>query len=432
MSEDNKSQDYSVDEAPDILIQDLEDVTEDAEAEENSEQLINLCLRCESPVDDGVDYCDECQKEMTSFPIRKSVGIWVFLTFVVCVFSVLLLGVNSLVANPVLNGDVCLAKGDIEGCYSYYAQAYNLSQTLQKNLFANSKLSYFSVGSKTLAKQIIALEQLNGTVSAGEMINNFFHGNVPKNLRTIKAEYDSIEAFVGDVNTALSEYNAKLEGEAGDYEEMKEIIEKIILSHPDTPEYITGYYRFMLAYSMADDPSVAASFLDKVIEIAPDELWLYASEGIAAYKEAGEYGKALSICNRLLKVAPTDQSAVAYTVSVLRLLGKYDEALTVYQSTVKSVVSTPELERQMAIILMLQGDTETAEETLLSSFSTQGATLEHLATLVVCAHANESAEVFEEYKKLLDGYATFEQVDAFIAGETTIEEIFLSGGGEIY
>jgi len=135
LSEDNKSPEYNVDDTPDILIQDLEDVTDNDEKEEENEEQLNLCLRCESPVGVDGDYCEECRKEMSAFPIRKSAGIIVFLTFLVCVFSVLLLGVNSLVANPVLNGDVCLAEGDVEGCYSYYAQAYNLSQTLQKNIF---------------------------------------------------------------------------------------------------------------------------------------------------------------------------------------------------------------------------------------------------------------------------------------------------------
>ena len=106
--------------------------------------------------------------------------------------------------------------------------------------------------------------------------------------------------------------------------------------------------------------------------------------------------------------------------------------MAVYQSAVNSNTVSPELERQKAIVLMLQGDTQTAEDVLLSSFSTEGATLQHLATLVICAFQNENTDVFEEYKKLLDGYVTFEQVELFIKGEITAEDIFLKDGGEIY
>ncbi len=431
LSDDNKNLSYNPEDAPDILIQDLEDVEEDIISEEIDEASF-FCSRCEAPVAEGEVYCEQCSKIVSAYPFRKSTGIYVFLTFLFCIFSVLLLGVNSLIANPVLNGDLSLAEGDIESCYAYYSDAYNLSQTLQKNIFADSSLSYFSVGSKTLAKQIIALEKLNGTVAAGDMIKQFFPVTVPKNLKAIKAEYDSIEEFVLEVQKAFSDYSENLGDKNADYSEMSEILEGIIKKSSDTPEYMIEYYRFSLAYSMSNDPSLTCEYLDKVVAVAPDELWLYAGEGISAYKLAGEYTKALSICNNLLKVAPTDTSVIAYTMSVLRLMEKYDEALSVYQSAVTTVASTPELERQRAIILMLQGDTETAETILVNSFSTQGATLPHLATVVVCAFANESTDVFEEHKKLLDGYATFSQVEQFIAGEITIEDIFLSLGGEIY
>lgn len=431
MSEDNKSLNYNQDDAPDILIQDLEDVEEEKASEAFLEET-HLCTRCDTPINDDEQYCEDCKKTMSAYPIRKSTGVFVFLTFLVCIFSVLLLGINSLIANPVLNGDICLSEGDIEGCYRHYAEAYSLSQSLQKNIFANSSLSFFSVGSKTLAKQIIALEKLNGTVEAGNIIGQFFPVSVPNELKAIKAEYDAIGNFVTAAQAALSEYSESLNGKEAEYGEMSDILEDIIANSPDTPEYMTEYYRFSLAYSMSGDPAIACKYLDNVISIAPDELWLYASEGINAYKRAGEYTKALSICNDLLKVTPTNQSAVAYTMSVLRLLKKYDEALTVYQKAIGAVASTPELERQRAIILMLQGDTVSAEDILVSSFSTQGASLQHLATIVVCAFANESAEVFDEYKKILDGYATFEQVDAFIAGDITVEDIFLALGGEIY
>ena len=431
MSDDNKNPSYNPDDAPDILIQDLEDVEEDA-VFENETATAYLCSRCEAPVSEGEIYCEECSKTVSAYPFRKSAGICVFLTFIVCIFSVLLLGVNSLIANPVLNGDISLSEGDIESCYAYYSDAYNLSQTLQKNIFSDSSLSYFSVGSKTLAKQIIALEKLNGTVAAGDMIKQFFPVNVPRNLKGIKAEYDAIEEFVLEVQKAFADYSENLGDKEASYSEMSVILEGIIKNSSSAPEYMVEYYRFSLAYSMSDDPALTCGYLDTLIAVAPDELWLYASDGINAYKLAGEYTKALSVCNNLLKIAPTDTSVLAYTMSVLRLMEKYDEALSVYQSAVSTVSPSPELERQRAVILMLQGDTETAESILIDSFSTQGATLPHLATLVVCAFSNGSDDVFEEYKKLLDGYATFTQVEQFIAGEITVEDIFLTLGGEIY
>ena len=431
MSEDNKSLQPDEVDAPDILIQDLPDVEEDS-VEILPEEPDNLCERCEGKIGKDERFCDDCIKEMSAYPIRKSVGIGVIATFLVCVFSVFLLGVNLLIVNPVLNGDICLSEGDIEGCYTQYNDAYSYALSMQKSLFGESSLSFFSVGTKTLCKQIVAVEKLNGAVEAGQFIDQFFPVSVPKELRAIKAEYDGIGGLVNGVNDAMSEYYESIkEGEA-DYDSAKKVLESTIEKHPEAPGYMKMYYRFSLAFSMSEDTSLPCVYLDKLIAMAPDELWLYASEGITAYKNASRYGDALSLCNKLLKISPSDPSVVAYTMSVMRLLGKYDEAMTVYNSFISVAQTTPEMERQKAVVLLLQGDSVSAQTVLSDSFSTQGATLQHLATLVICAYKNNDTVTFEKYKQILDGYAVFEQVEAFISGDITVEEIFLSGGGEIH
>ena len=44
---------------------------------------------------------------------------------------------------------------------------------------------------------------------------------------------------------------------------------------------------------------------------------------------------------------------------------------------------------------------------------------------------NADTAVYREYKALLDSYVPYAQVDLFAAGEITLEDIFLSHGGEI-
>ena len=122
---------------------------------------------------------------------------------------------------------------------------------------------------------------------------------------------------------------------------------------------------------------------------------------------------------------------IAYTMAELRLLQKYDEALTVYERALALTAPSSEMERQRAIILMLQGDSKTAQDILVASYSPSTATLEHVATIAVCAHMNADTAVYREYKALLDSYVPYAQVDLFAAGEITLEDIFLSHGGEI-
>ena len=78
-----------------------------------------------------------------------------------------------------------------------------------------------------------------------------------------------------------------------------------------------------------------------------------------------------------------------------------------------------------------EGDYDKAQQRLVDSFSPATATLEHMATIALCAFANGDDAVYMEYKMQLDSYVPYEQVDLFAAGECTLEDIFLSGGGEV-
>ena len=163
----------------------------------------------------------------------------------------------------------------------------------------------------------------------------------------------------------------------------------------------------------------------------PDALWLYASEGIRAYDLDERYTDALAICSRLMQRDASNTSSVAYTIAQLRLLGKFDDALAVYDSALTLTDPSSEMERQRAIVLMLQGEFEKARDILVAAYSPETSNLEHVATIAACAYLCGDDETYTEYKTLLDSYMPFEQVDLLAAGSITLEDIFMTGGGEI-
>ena len=138
----------------------------------------------------------------------------------------------------------------------------------------------------------------------------------------------------------------------------------------------------------------------------------------------------IPLVHAMLK-ALTGDDTVAYTMAELRLMQKFDDAVAIYERALKLTEPSSEMQRQRAIILMLQGEYAEAQKMLVDSFSTSTATLEHVATIALCAFANDDKDVYNEYKTMLDSYAPYEQVDLFAAGECTLEDIFLSGGGEV-
>ena len=416
---------------PDILIQDLEDIPQDASAVSDETETA-VCERCASPVGDGEVYCASCIEQMHRYPIRIGAVIGAVLTVIVMLFSVFVLGVNLLISHQVVQGDEAMKKGDLRGCYTFYANSYGVAQRLNELLVPNASKPYFTNGSATVQKQIRALYRLNGPYQAGQTINSLFAGNVPASLRDIHDEYTHIAAFVEEMQNSVSDYKDALEsGDSGSYDEMIALVEDALKKHPETPQYMAEYYRFSVSYSLADDPERTCKHLDTLVEIAPDSLWLYASEGIRAYNLAERYTDALTLCNRLMKLDASAPSTIAYTMAQLRLLQKYDEAMQVYERGLTLTQTSSEMERQRAILLMLQGESKAAEEILIESYNPATATLEHLATLCVCAYMNDSTQVYKEYKTLLDSYIPFAQVDSFVAGDITLEDIFLTHGGEI-
>ena len=420
------------DEEPDILIQDLEDIPQSSEPPVSGEEPLHRCARCDRGIPEDAEYCDECLQTMQAYPFAPGAWIGVILIVLVAIFSLFALGVNLLIAHPIVQGDRAHARGDLRTCYMGYAESYNVASRLNDLLFKQGSLSFFSNGSRTIEKQIRAAAELNGPFQAGRTMESIYGANPPRALQDIYAQYQDISAFVTEMQQSVSAYRDTLPaGDTGSYDDMAALVDDALEKLPQTPDYMAQYYRFSASYSMADDPARTCKLLDALIDMQPDALWLWASEGIHAYDLGGEYVKALSICNSLMQRDASDPATVAYTMMQLRLLKKTDEALQVYDRALALTEPSSEMQRQKAIVLMLEKKYDEALTLLIESYSPQTATLEHLATIALCAHAAGDKAVYKEYKTLLDGYMPFEQVDLFAAGEITLEDIFLSGGGEV-
>ncbi len=415
---------------PDILIQDLEEIPQDTRPL-LMQHAPRKCRRCGETCGAEETYCEECLALIHAFPIRRIAVVGALLCALVSLASVFFLGCNLLIARQAVRGDEARAESSWHAASDGYTAANNVALRLNMLLFPGSDKTYFTVGSRTIVKRIQVEREVNGVVNAGKIANECFGDSPPAALRGMMREFAAVGAFVQKMGVLTERYSDSLDGKAGKYEDMLMLVESALEELPNTPDYMVAYYKFEASYSLADDYARTAALLTKLERIAPRELWLYASEGIRAYDLAGEYEKGLAICSRLMTLDPSNPATIAYTISQLRLLNIWDKALEVYEEGLRLTQTTSEMERQRAIILMLQGDLPTALDALVSSYSPRTASLEHVATICVCAFAAGDQTVYDEYKAILDGYARFEQVDLFAAGECTLESIFMTGGGEI-
>lgn len=428
-------------EEPEILIQDLEDVPAPETALPHAVDLTARCARCSRSVPGGTEYCDACLQIMRACPIAPGAWVGAALCVLAALAAAVVLCLNLTITWHISRGDAALAADDLKTCYAEYRASYTAAAQINGRIAAlldrlhvpHGELSLFSNGSHALDRQILAMARLNGPYEAGEAIERLYGERPPQTLKAVYAQYKTLSAYDVEVAKGLAAYRDSITvDDPGDYNKMAALADSALEKVPQTPDYMAQFYRFHFSFMLSDDPARTCRLLDQLIDMAPDAHWLWASEGIHAYDQGEEYVKALSICNRLMKLDAGSSATVAYTMMQLRLLGQPKDALDIYDRALALTEPSSEMQRQKAIVLMLDGTYDEALELLTASYSPQTATLEHLATIALCAYAAGDEDVYLEYKAKLDGYRPFEQVDLFVAGNITLEDIFLVGGGEVH
>ncbi len=424
---------------PDILIQGLDDVNQsgndDSSDDDGFDSVKNYCARCECEIPEYVTLCADCEAQIKKYPFSsKSIFLFILTVFFSCI-GILGASANLPIAFKVASGDIAYYQDDIEKCYNCYNDAYKLSQALSNGLSAYTPENcvLFSSGSYALVNQFRAMYKLNGPYDAGSYISQFFGSNVPKGLADMKAEYDTIVSCYNDIDKLFSEYYEGI-GENGtpDLTKLTAIVDNLGKAK-NYPSYLLDYYRFTAATYASADVSVRKGYMDKVISAKPDALWLYASSAISLYKESENFDKALKICSTLLKKNPLDTSALAYSMSILRMQGDLVGAMKVYNSSAKLVEKQIELERQKAIILMLNGKYDEAEKVLIASYSDDTVTEVYANTMLICCHETGNTAKSDEINALLQKYNVSESQDVadYISGKTTVRKIFTKGTGDV-
>lgn len=171
---------------------------------------------------------------------------------------------------------------------------------------------------------------------------------------------------------------------------------------------------------------------------ANENAYYYAAK---AYVVKKDYDSAIKTCENLKKYNPSSLEYYIIQAEVLRRKGDFDAALDVCKKGAEKAVDS-EISRQEAIIYMLMGDKENAlesamhsyEVTYSSSYNSSGSvSLESLNTAALIAYLCDDKDTYEEIRKILndESYDFNATVFAVVKGETTFEELFMSGKGDI-
>lgn len=311
----------------------------------------------------------------------------------------------------------------------------------------------------------------------------------------IKECYEFCKSMDDTANDMYEDWYAMLDELMNAYDEDGKLVDKDaptakdILAHldeyqkanPDAEKSTVDYYRFMTLYYQYvyfdnADKDEMLSYLqsayneagkygyfyadnymgfawecekyDELLKIAKATYELNPSNQNAFYFAAkvnvinGDYDAAVDVCNTLKKYNPDSLEYYTIQAEVLRRKGDFTAALDICAQG-KDQGTDPELLRQESIIYMLNGEKDKAldsakdayEATVSASYSSDdgSVSIEILnTTALICKLCGDDA-TYDEIKSMMssDNYDLEDSVKKVISGDTTFEELFMSGKGDI-
>ncbi len=310
----------------------------------------------------------------------------------------------------------------------------------------------------------------------------------------VKACYEFCKSMDDTANSAYYDWYALLEERMSAFDENGKLtkddvptVEEIFAvlndyakKHPEAEPSTIEFYKMWTVYYEASvlgsiKDSDVMTYLDSAYEKAGKYSYFYSDYYLSFAWDCEEYDKLVKVANETLKVNPANESAYFFLAKTYGQQEKWDEASAVCEDLIKAnpdsldyytlkaevlrrtgdySASTDickkglkagedaELYRQASISYMLNEETQKALETAKSAYeaayaaSYSGGTisLEVLNTTALISYlCDEEKVIYEEIIDMLDaqGYDLEDSVKSVIKGDTTFEDLFTTGKGDI-
>lgn len=426
-----------------------EETETQAEFQEEEIPEEELCVRCgENPRDkeygENYEYCEECREKMRRNPIGFSN---ILIAVLMCVMAVL---------------SVVTFSEDFEGYYyAYKAKTFNNDKMLSSAVsFYDNAINYFE--SKKITPKNLYLESAEiifktmpqGTASMGEVSDRIskalsgYSSKLPiyKNSVSLRNEsltlYGTMEKFYAIMNDTkylnysidnVEMYNsvmADVEAMIGTELSIKSIdgetTETVIIN-----EGMVRFCQYMFAYT-SEKYDEANKYLEKVYELEPDYLWLYAYELGVIHIKNGELEKAEEIAEKILENNREEADGYCIYSTVARMTGDTEKAIEWADKGLELCSQDAELLRIKAMAYVVAGDVETAKTVIDEAFNYNAYGLLYYTAIVI---ENElgNKETVDEMIITLDsgGLSLSDKMYDYFGGKITAEQMFTEGTGDV-
>ena len=378
-----------------------EDITEN-ESETWDEEFPeeDLCIRCgvnerDKTYGESYEYCEECREKMLRNPLGFSNIIIALLIFVMAGLSVVTF------------------TNDAEGYYqSYKAKNFKNKSMLHSALKEyDSAIAYFS--SKNIKANNLYLESAEvifrtmpeGTASmdavsdrVSEVLSNSAY-KLPIYKKSVDLRneslmlYGTMQKIYNIVNSqkyaqfSMNDPNmykalmSEVEGLIGSGLTIKTLdgeseLEMVV------SEGVVRFWQYMFAYTTGDTDN-ANRYLQKVYELEPDYLWLYAYEYATVQLKRGEYEEAENIAEKILENNVEKADAYNILCTISRVKGEHAQALEWVEKGIEYNPGDVELLRAKAMTYVATGDMEKAKQVIDEALAENAYGLLYFTAIVI-------------------------------------------------
>ena len=481
--EENKNDETVSEETPEEI---ADEIAEESAVEEPEEEIdeSELCSACgERGKEENSDYCRQCEAEMLSRKVPLFGWVSGLAAVVMSVFAFALVVIVSAPSIQVAKADAYAKDKCWYTAYKAYSEVSAVVEEIHSILGMESP--FVQMGTGVNVKMVEAVANAYTPLDALSAAENLFGDRATeisalKKYSGIREEYlASYEALQEPIEAmTYGEADAKTTYAAFEAARGKEGVKDVYID----------YFLFNAAAFYGEGVDVQLKYLAATDAAAKsggeDYSWLYYQDYADLLFSAGEYEKAENRVDSLIEkdktkfgayelkmkilLAKGDAEAAkalveefkknnegfdtAYTLEAtyLRANGETDKAKELLTEAMESYDSIPEIHRQMALVLLLEGDYDGAYDEVfvadnnayyLYAYMGDGSayTAELNNSLYLCTYLaktlgngeSENAGYFDDILASFENTELSAEVKAIISGEKTVEEVLTKGACDV-
>lgn len=419
---------------------------EDDEGVIPEDELCSCCgeQRRDKSFGENYEYCRACREAMRRYPLSIPGIITLAAIVFVAVVSVFSFASDFAIYNTAREGDKYLAENKLYSALDSYEgaiSALNDEDAVAKNLyFKSAKILYHTMpdGVYSMSEIMSIIESSLGKLESKLPIYNDY----VEMHQEAQVLYGTINEFYNLLNDEkYADYDFKNEEQ---YEELMTAIGSIIDMQVTvvsvdkqtsqlvpSSEAMVRFCQYMFAYNNGYYED-SYQYMNKVYELEPSYLWLYAYEMGMAELQSGDVDKAQTLADALYNSNAELADAYALQSSIARMSGNSKKAIKWAEDGIACDKENAELYRIKAMAYIAKGDYEKAKEAVDDALELDNYGLLCM-TAIVAENELGNDDRVEELKEVMkdNDMEISEKIGKYLKGKISAQEMFTEGTGDV-